>query len=54
MRQRSGPTVEDALHVIEHRQDDLIRFADSIQVKPAGEIAVQDVIQEGRGIFTSP
>ncbi|SBM93872.1 hypothetical protein KVMX100_120209 [Klebsiella variicola] len=51
MRQRSSPTVEDALHVIEHRQDDLIRFADSIQVNPAGEIAVQDVIQGGTRHF---
>jgi hypothetical protein len=39
VRQRAGATVENALHVVQNRKDDLIFFADLMQIEPAGKIA---------------
>ncbi|MNR21054.1 hypothetical protein D3C85_1379310 [compost metagenome] len=55
MRQRASPAVEDALQIIQHRQDDLILFAEMMQIKTTGHIAIQHVMQGGaRHVIGSP
>jgi hypothetical protein len=45
MRQRASAAVENTLHIIQHRQNDLVLLADLMQGKPSGKITCEHFIQ---------
>jgi hypothetical protein len=47
MRQRAGAAVENALHVIQYRQNDLIFLADLAEVEPPVKFPVSISYSEG-------
>ncbi len=45
VRQRAGAAVQNALHVVEYRKDDLILLADLVEAQATGEITAQHFVQ---------
>jgi hypothetical protein len=47
MRQRPGTAVENALHIVQHRQNHLVLLVDLMEIEATGEVTVSISYSEG-------